>query len=79
MLENDISITPKFEQLSLFDDVCTEKSSHIKAQNDKERKKQIVMLDIKKKYGKNAIIRGMNLEEGSTAMSRNKQIGGHKA
>ena len=40
---------------------------------------QQAMLDIKKKYGKNAILKGMNLEEGATAMSRNSQIGGHKA
>lgn len=37
------------------------------------------MLDIKKKYGKNAILKGMNLEEGATARERNRQIGGHKA
>ena len=34
---------------------------------------------IKKKYGKNALVKGMNLEEGATAMDRNAQIGGHKA
>ena len=37
------------------------------------------MLDIKKKFGKNAILKGMNLEEGATTIDRNKQIGGHKA
>ena len=37
------------------------------------------MLDIKKKFGKNAILKGMNLEDGATTMERNKQIGGHKA
>ena len=36
------------------------------------------MLEIKDKYGKNAIIKGMNLEEGGTTIERNKQIGGHK-
>ena len=46
---------------------------------EKERKLQEAMLTIKKKYGKNAILKGMNLEEGATAMERNKQIGGHKA
>ena len=40
---------------------------------------QKAMLDIKKKFGKNAILKGMNLEEGATTMKRNKQIGGHKA
>ena len=33
----------------------------------------------KKKYGKNAVVRGLNLKEGATAMDRNRQIGGHKA
>ena len=37
------------------------------------------MLEVKKKFGKNAIIKGMNLEEGATTIQRNKQIGGHKA
>jgi len=37
------------------------------------------MLTIKKKFGKNAILKGMNLEDGATAMDRNAQIGGHKA
>lgn len=45
----------------------------------KERKIQSAVLDIKKKYGKNSIIKGMNLEDGATAKDRNEQIGGHKA
>ena len=40
---------------------------------------QQAMLEIKKKYGKNAILKGMNLQEGATTIDRNKQIGGHKA
>ncbi len=40
---------------------------------------QQAMLEIKKKYGKNAILKGMNLEEGATTVDRNRQIGGHKA
>lgn len=40
---------------------------------------QKAVLEIKKKFGKNAILRGMNLEEGATARDRNSQIGGHKA
>ena len=46
---------------------------------ERERRLQQTMLDIKKKYGKNAILKGMNLEEGATARERNNQIGGHKA
>ena len=40
---------------------------------------QQAMLEIKKKHGKNAILKGMNLEEGATTVDRNRQIGGHKA
>jgi len=36
-------------------------------------------LNVQKKYGKNALIKGMNLQEGATTMERNRQIGGHKA
>ncbi len=46
---------------------------------EKEKKLQHAMLDIKKKYGKNAILKGINLEESATTIERNKQIGGHKA
>jgi len=45
----------------------------------KEKKVQQAILDIKKKFGKNAVVKGMNLEEGGTAVERNGQIGGHKA
>ena len=45
----------------------------------RERKLQEASLAIKKKFGKNAILKGMNLEEGATARQRNSQIGGHKA
>ena len=40
---------------------------------------QETMLEIKRKFGKNAILKGMNLEEGATAKERNAQIGGHRA
>ena len=46
---------------------------------DKERRIQGAMLEIRKKYGKNAVVKGMNLLEGATAIERNTQIGGHKA
>ena len=45
----------------------------------REHSRQKAVLTIKKRFGKNAIVRGMNLEEGATAMDRNRQIGGHKA
>lgn len=46
---------------------------------ERERKMQKAMLNIKKKFGKNAVLKGMNLEEGATTMERNNQIGGHKS
>ena len=49
------------------------------AELEREHKMQEAMLNIKEKYGKNAILKGMNLQEGATAMERNRQIGGHKS
>ena len=46
---------------------------------DRERSRQEAILEIRRKFGKNAILKGMNFEEGATAKDRNKQIGGHKA
>ena len=55
------------------------KKKHQEEELAREKKMQQAMLDIKKKYGKNAILKGMNLEEGAMARQRNDQIGGHKA
>ena len=65
------------QQLSLFTDY--EKQKQEQDELEREKRMQEAMLDIKKKYGKNAILKGMNLEEGATTVDRNKQIGGHKA
>ena len=46
---------------------------------DREKRMQEAMLSIKKKFGKNAVLKGMNLQKGATARDRNEQIGGHKA
>ena len=46
---------------------------------DREKRRQQAILDIRKKYGKNAILKGMNFREGATTIDRNNQIGGHKA
>ena len=51
----------------------------VTAMLEREKKTQQAMLAIKRKLGKNAIIKGMNLEEGATTLARNAQIGGHKA
>ena len=70
-----------YEQLDLFTDYAARKEQQEaeKKALDRERKMQQAMLDIKKKFGKNAILKGMNLEEGATTKERNQQIGGHKA
>ena len=49
------------------------------AELERERRMLLAVLDIKKKFGKNAILKGMNLEEGATTVQRNSQIGGHRA
>lgn len=64
----------KYEQLSLFD-MDNERT----IDKDDERNIQEAVLSIQKKYGKNALLKGVSLMDGATAMSRNKQIGGHKA
>ena len=68
----------RYEQLNLFD-MITEKENVDQEQLKKEKDIQKAVLDIKKKFGKNAILKGMSLQEGATAIDRNNQIGGHKA
>lgn len=70
-----------FEQLDLFTDYTAKQIEDEKENKelDRERNMQKALLTIKKKYGKNAILKGMNFEEGATAKDRNEQIGGHKA
>ena len=78
--ESDKPIT-EFEQLDLFTDFDAKKKKKEKQEKmlEKERQTQDVILSIKKKYGKNAILKGRDLEDGATAKERNNQIGGHKA
>lgn len=70
-----------FEQMSLFTDynVLEQAQEAEKEALAREKKMQQAVLDIKKKYGKNAILKGMNLQEGATTLERNNQIGGHQA
>lgn len=60
----------KYRQITLFDNT---------AQLEKSHKVQSAVLDIKQKYGKNAILKAMNLEQAATTRERNRQIGGHKS
>ncbi len=79
--ENEDSSPLVSQQLSFFDalDENDAEKQKERAAEEKEKKVQRTLIDIKKKHGKNAIVKGMNLEEGATAMDRNRQVGGHKA
>lgn len=70
-----------FDQLDLFTDYAALEAEQEaeRVSLDRERKLQEATLAIKKKFGKNAILKGMNLEAGATAKDRNARIGGHKA
>ena len=61
------------KQLSVFDYIEDNKKS------EKEREIQKTILSLRERFGKNAVAKGMNLEEGATAIERNKEIGGHRA
>ena len=79
--ETDAPKPEQMQQLDLFTDYAAEqaKQEAEATQLAKEKSIQKAMLSIKKKYGKNAILKGMNLEDGATAKDRNGRIGGHKA
>ena len=81
VVENSVKKQDTFEQMDLFTDYAKREAEEKKEQQEleKEKKLQRAMLDIKKKYGKNAVLKGMNLQEGATARNRNGQIGGHRA
>ncbi|NLY46941.1 MAG: DNA methylase [Tissierella sp.] len=79
--EASLQDTNNFEQLDFFTDYGhrQKKKEEEEALFVRERKVQEAMIEIKNKYGKNAILKGMNLEEGATSLDRNNQIGGHRA
>ena len=81
MDENSVKADVEPEQLELFTDYeALEKEREAeKTALNREKSMQKAVLEIKKKYGKNAILKGMNLEEGAMTIERNRQIGGHKA
>ena len=70
-----------WQQLDLFTDyeALEEKKEREKAALEKERRLQEAMLQIRRKFGKNAILKGTSLQEGATMRDRNQSIGGHKA
>lgn len=75
--EEAIQEKGNFQQLDLFTDHDVQKQEETEL--ERERKVQEAAIAVREKYGKNAILKGMNLEEGATTIDRNKQIGGHKA
>lgn len=79
--ESDISKNAVYEQIDLFTDYAEKKIEEEKKKEEQEKEKRLqqALLDIKHKFGKNAILKGISLQDGATAKERNSQIGGHKA
>ncbi len=74
---------PKLGQISIFDEVTEEPAAQVRTKEDiqleREKNVQRAVIGIKKKFGKNSVLKGMDLEEGATGKDRNRQIGGHNA
>ena len=66
-------------QLDLFEGIDTDADKEREASLEKERRVQETVLEIKKRFGKNSILRGLNFADGATMKERNRQIGGHRA
>lgn len=75
--EKDAEKESEYVQLDLFSDAKKQEAEENELKKEKDMQRAI--LKIKSKYGKNSIIKGMNLKDGATALERNRQIGGHKA
>ena len=75
--EEDEKDKVRYRQLDLFSSLDDNKLDYDKEVLKKENNLQNAMLKIKEKYGKNAILKGMDLEDGATTIERNRQIGGH--
>ena len=71
----------KTRQFTLFEDAeeVERQERHQQQEMEKDLKIQKTILDIKRQYGRNAVFKGMDLEEDATGLQRNKQIGGHKS
>ncbi len=80
VVPNDAVPHEQYEQMDIFTDMddIKQRRAEEQAALAKEESLQKTVLSIHKKYGKNALIKGMNLEEGATTVERNGQIGGHK-
>jgi len=80
VVEEERSQVPaRIEQLSLLKSILSQEKNEEQVVLQRERRRQQAVLDIRNRYGKNAILKGMSFQDGATAMERNRQIGGHKA
>ena len=81
MPENEVVEKESFEQLDLFTNYAEleKKKEQEKKEREKEKRLQHAILSIQRRYGKNALLKGMNLVDGAMTVERNGQIGGHKA
>ena len=78
--ESEKQEEPEYEQLDLFSNYEEARQRDETERNklERERKMQEAMISIKQRYGKNAILKGLNFEEGATGRERNQQVGGHR-
>jgi len=79
--EEEAEAAEEYVQLDLFSDPAEQEAQRqqAKEERERERRRQEALLTIREKFGRNAILKGFNFEEGATAIQRNGQIGGHKA
>ena len=80
--ESSIKTKSTIQQMDLFTDheqLKKEEEEKLEKDLEKEKRLQEATLKLKQKYGKNAVLKGMNLVEGATGKDRNNTIGGHKA
>lgn len=80
LVSEDMENKPIIEQVDLFsnyEEISKQKAKSLEEEIE-EKKIQKTLLDIKKKYGKNSILKAMNYEEGATAKDRNSEVGGHR-
>ena len=79
--ERTLDLIQEPEQLDMFTDYgALDRQRALEAAvMEREKRRQKAVLAIKKRFGKNAVLKGMNMEDGATAKDRNAQIGGHKA
>ena len=79
--ESELDGVEFVEQFDLFSDTEAILRQRRQESQELEKEKQVqqAILEIKRKYGKNAVLKGTNLVEGATTIKRNRQIGGHKA